>query len=93
MNDKLDYISRQNAIDYIRTHTPNINGETTIQCAARSIENVPASLDVVQVVRCNDCKFYQDNNGGYPNEECRWTAKDETPDPDDFCSYGERKDD
>ena len=48
--------------------------------------------DVVPVVRCKDCKYWQDNNGGYPHEECRW-GKDETPDPDDYCSYGEREED
>lgn len=45
----------------------------------------------VPVVRCEDCRYWQDNNGGYPNEECRW-REDETPDADDFCSYGKRKD-
>lgn len=45
----------------------------------------------VEVVRCKDCKYWQDNNGGYPHEECRW-GNEETPDEDDFCSYGERKD-
>lgn len=43
-----------------------------------------------EVVRCKDCRYWQDNNGGYPHEECRWW-KDETPDEYDFCSYGERK--
>lgn len=46
--------------------------------------------DIVGVVRCKDCRYWQDNNGGYPHEECRW-GKEETPDEDDFCSYGERK--
>lgn len=45
--------------------------------------------DVVEVVRCKDCKYWQDNNGGYPNQNCRW-MKDETPDADDYCSYGEK---
>ena len=49
------------------------------------------TIDAVPVVRCKDCKYWQDNNGGYPNDECRW-GKNETPDADDFCSYGERKD-
>lgn len=48
------------------------------------------SADVVEVVRCADCVYWQDNNGGYPHEECRW-GHDETPDADDYCSYGERK--
>lgn len=42
------------------------------------------------IVFCKDCRYWQDNNGGYPHEECRW-GKEETPDEDDFCSYGERK--
>ena len=46
--------------------------------------------DVAPVVRCMDCKYWQDNNDGYPHEECRW-GNGETPEPDDFCSYGERK--
>ena len=45
----------------------------------------------VDVVRCKDCKYWQDNNGGYPHEECRWN-KNETPNTDDYCSYGERID-
>lgn len=44
----------------------------------------------VPVVRCKDCKYWQDNNDGYPHEECRWWHG-ETPDANDFCSYGERK--
>ena len=53
--------------------------------------NELSKADVVEAVRCKDCRYWQDNNGGYPHEECRW-GKDETPDADDFCSYGERKD-
>ena len=44
----------------------------------------------IDLVRCAECKYWQDNNGGYPTTECRW-GKDETPDADDFCSYGERR--
>lgn len=50
------------------------------------------TADVVEVVRCKDCKYWQDNNGGYPHDECRW-GKDETPDANDYCSYGERRTD
>lgn len=42
-----------------------------------------------EIVRCRDCEYWQDNNGGYPNPDCPW-GKDETPDADDFCSFGER---
>ena len=49
------------------------------------------AADVVPVVRRKDCKYWQDNNDGYPNEECR-LGHGETPDDNDFCGYGERKD-
>lgn len=45
------------------------------------IKSAPIA-DVVEVVRCKDCKYWQ---------ECRW-GNYETPDPDDYCSYGELKD-
>jgi hypothetical protein len=48
------------------------------------------AVDAVPVVRCRDCKYWQDNNGGYPHQDCKWNAN-ETPDEDDYCSCGERK--
>lgn len=47
--------------------------------------------DCIEIIRCKDCKYWQDNNGGYPHPECRW-GRGETPDKDDYCSYAERKD-
>lgn len=46
--------------------------------------------DFVLVTRCKDCKYWQDNNNGYPHPDCRW-SNNETPDADDFCSYAEQK--
>ena len=43
------------------------------------------TTDGVEVVRCKDCRFK--NEPGQPNILC-YNMK-----PDDFCSYGERKDD
>ena len=57
---------------------------------AKFIDTAP-TIDAVPVVRCKDCRYYQDNNGGYPNADCKW-CKDETPDANDYCSCGERKD-
>lgn len=76
---------------YICKNHPNICGICiSLSCVTN---NYPCFLekDLVEVVRCKDCRYWQDNNGGYPHEECRW-GKEETPDEDDFCSYGERKD-
>lgn len=44
----------------------------------------------LEIVRCKDCRYYQDNNGGYPHPDCKW-GNGETPDECDFCSAGERK--
>lgn len=41
-------------------------------------------------VFCRDCRYWQDNNNGYPHPDCRWN-RDETPDAFDFCSEGVRK--
>lgn len=57
---------------------------------SRYIAAAAPTADVTEVVRCKDCKYYQDNNGGCLNDMCRW-RRDETPDEDDFCSAGERK--
>lgn len=56
-----------------------------------SIPNAATVCDMQDVVRCKDCKYYQDNNNGHPHDECKW-CQDETPNADDFCSCGERKD-
>ena len=44
-----EYIKRSEAIEFTKQNTPNINGETTMQCVERSLLNVPAA-DVVEVV-------------------------------------------
>ena len=45
-----------------------------------------------EIIRCRDCRYYQDNNNGYPHMNCKWDAN-ETPDADDFCSGAERRTD
>lgn len=55
----------------------------------RRLLSIPAA-DVAPVVRCKNCKYWQDNDDGYPHEECRW-GHGETPDANDFCSYGDRR--
>lgn len=53
-----------------------VQPETVLQIAEHLVEN-----DVVPVVRCKDCKHW--NNG-----DC---YRIELTRPDDYCSYGERK--
>ena len=59
---------------------------------ALDIENA-SDVDVVEVVRCKDCKHYQyaDNRAfGFPVRRCEWTGFEDV-DEDDFCSRAERR--
>ena len=56
------------------------------------VEAAPVA-DVVEVVRCKDCKHYQfaDNRAfGMPVKMCEWFGFEDVDD-DDFCSRAERK--
>lgn len=55
------------------------------------IKEYLANNDVVEVVRCRDCRRYATDNKG--ERYCPFTKGLRKPKPDDFCSYGERKDD
>ena len=85
MSDLKEYIEREALMRNLKHFAP----EQLTPLVESLIQKQPAA-DVVEVVRCKDCKYWQDNNGGYPHEECKW-SENETPDLDDFCSYGERK--
>lgn len=63
----------------------------------RAIKKLPREViaDVAPVVRCKDCKFYPNHalrDIVFDKDACHWHP-DEQPDPDDFCSCGERKND
>lgn len=74
--------SLQNIIEYW-TYKP-----TEVEAAKMAISALrPITRE--QMILCKDCRYWQDNNGGYPHPECRW-SNDETPDADDYCSFAER---
>ena len=73
--------------EYDRVHVGAPGG------ARKLMVDAPAA-DVVEVVRCKDCKYYFDgccyvsnrtNKGLYPRVNIHSRGRD------DFCSYGERK--
>lgn len=58
------------------------------------IDNSP-TIDAVPVVRCSECRFR--NTSWYDKRDmfesfCRWD-RDESPNDDDYCSYGEKMED
>lgn len=85
-----DYIRRDFALAGTELYK---YGEMEIEAvSAEHIQRLPAA-DVVEVVRCKNCKWFADNNGGEwygckMFQVVRITPED-APKPDDFCSCGE----
>ena len=99
-----EYIKREAAIAYIREQSEEcqkafeeLGGESGIYAdayndLAEDFYRIPAA-NVAPVVRCEDCKhydmgvclkIYSDGNV----HSAAWQSRN----PDDFCSYGERRD-
>lgn len=95
-----EYIKREAAVkafnnfDAGRADSPPFTLLTPEEFAEYLYE-LPAA-DVAPVVRCKNCKWFADNNDG------EWygcqmfhvvlITPEDAPKPNDFCSYGERKD-
>ena len=88
-----DYIKREDAIvsltELLRT-IKDIEGDmgSAVNGAREVIKAIP-SADVVEVVRCKECKSYNteayQDGYGYCDGHCSVVQDD------DFCSYGERR--
>lgn len=91
-----DYIRREDALFALRKaeRGGSMTALTRLERAYAEIREMPAA-DVAEVVLCKNCKWFADNNGGEwygckMFHVVRITPED-TPKPDDFCSYGERR--
>ena len=65
-----------------------------IEYALEDIADIP-SADVAPVVRCKDCVFgvlFQNDNSGATARYCEAFTIERMVADNDFCSYGERKD-
>ena len=83
-------------LDIFCQEKPNL-GNNLGKCGRRKYLEEDAA-DVVPVVRCRDCKYYRVSAILAPNKFCfrlKHTVEDRPIGynfaPDDFCSYGERK--
>lgn len=86
-----EYIERKaviNKVNEIPAHFDNGDIRYGIELAIQTIKDTPTA-DVVEIVRCKDCRHYV-------AEYCTRDIKSRTNmfymRADDFCSYGERKD-
>ena len=87
-----DYISRQAAIKVVKIETND--AERLYNNIVEGLRYIP-SADVVEVVRCKDCKHYKRNIpcvGGHYNGCDEWIDEGNaiTVYDNDYCSYGER---
>ena len=67
----------------------SVTGGTAIRLIHNAIDNAP-TIDAVPVVRCKDCKHYEIHKPKVL-ENCERKGYIIPMKPDDFCSYGERK--
>jgi hypothetical protein len=90
-----EYIEREALIQYMQ----ECKGDSVFNIMATGyaysfIENAPA-VDVVEVVRCKDCKHFQQciyiEQQGMCQNHSGLNGKDCCVSEGDFCSYGERK--
>lgn len=91
----IDYIMRLDALIDVcigcNEEFPNEPCEPNDCKIKRALSGIPTA-DVVEVVRCKDCK-YATYDKSIDRYNCRnWGLYgDENTEADDFCSYGEKK--
>ena len=88
-----EYIEREAVLKH-KTLIPGFVGEYV---SVKNIEETPTA-DVVEVVRCKDCKYYEPKNSLGTQGICMCGEKEMNysgefyPYETDFCSYGKRSD-
>ena len=79
-------------MSYFPTDIPFMSDDELIENGLKKPYKKPEiidSKDLVPVVRCRDCKHWDNGNLSF---ECPWDyGRYGSSDEDDFCSYGERK--
>lgn len=83
-----DYIKREDAKQLFLNHMGNEFPQSIKeQIVEKAFEELPLSADVVEVVRCKDCKYYVPISEKIG--ECKDTRMNSTY--MSYCSYGEEK--
>jgi hypothetical protein len=79
----MSYIKREPLLQIAKELQGKVFGSPLI---VKAIEEAPAE-DVVRVVKCKDCKYHEDLDGGV---KCKRIDGLLMIFPDDYCSYGRR---
>jgi len=91
-----DYIRKQDVSDWLKQYGQDVlhgKYKFSLMYIWKNIMDLP-SADVVQVVRCENCVHWSDSNQCARPElsGSRWhDAKYFETMPDDFCSYGKKR--
>lgn len=90
-----EYITKEQAIDEVWDAFTSRDDPDLGRVIEENIERLPAA-DVVEVVRCKDCRYFTPQ-AGWGGGQCSYLEdKFELPEvlifDDDYCSDGERKD-
>ncbi len=94
-----DLISREQAIDVLipivkSASLRNRNVYSVAKKCMSAIEELPSAADVVEVVRCRDCRYGEEGFDPIGFIECVYCEKmNDVWGLDDYCSYGERRED
>lgn len=81
----------QTAIEWLQDGTYQLQFAAGVMCEVMEMVTKAPTVDAIEVVRCGECKYY----GYVLTCGCSRIETSEygiaTMKPDDFCSYGERK--
>ena len=68
------------------------NGDRCVLLPFEHLYDIPP-VDAVEVIRCKDCKHYQEWDDGNPPTCMKWTDQwDMATEPNGYCHRGEPKD-
>lgn len=79
------YYNGMQIVDVLNRH---IDKPETVMNCLNNFSNLEVD-DAVEVVRCKDCKWWDNHDGG---ERCINTVGLSWAKPENFCNYGEQKD-
>ena len=85
-----DYIKREDAIKAMARGL-GIPYTDFIDVAERCMDDIPTA-DMVEVVRCKDCKHGEVDNADFPNQYLCHHHGSAWNEGNHYCSYGERAD-
>lgn len=82
-------------LDHLKPYEPSdeewiVTGGTALRLIHNAVDNAP-TVDAVVITRCKGCKYAYINSFAVSSGEALCTLSGKPMQQDDFCSYGEPK--